>query len=51
MFIITETPLEASFYGFYKDKQAYCDSLKFIRKTIEYVNNIADNSLQKADEA
>ena len=26
----------------------YCDSLKYIGKTIENVNNIADNSLQKA---
>ena len=27
---------------------AYCVSLKYICKTIENVNNIADNSLQKA---
>ena len=27
---------------------AYCDSLKYICKTIEHVNNISDNSLQKA---
>ena len=27
---------------------AYCDSLKYICKTIENENNIADNSLQKA---
>ena len=26
----------------------YCDSLKYICKTIENVNSIADNSLQKA---
>ena len=28
--------------------KAYCDSLKYICKTIENVNNIADNSLQEA---
>ena len=26
----------------------YCDSIKYICKTIENVNNIADNSMQKA---